>query len=108
MFMLSFFLPVQRMYVVSSRQLKRIDGTSRSFIYTNFSEAVVGSDSVRAYAKQIQFIEQCDDLVDKNNMAYYASICLRRWVVYGITLECYKLMIHCQDKLPGSTIIIYC
>ena len=71
------------MYVVSSRQLKRIDATRRSPIYTNFGESVVGADSVRAYAKQGQFIEQCDDLVDKNNMAYYASICLNRWVVCG-------------------------
>ena len=82
-----FLLPVQRVYIVSSRQLKRIDATRRSFIYTNFGEAVVGSDSVRAYTKQTQFVEQCDDLVDKNNMAYYASICLNRCVVYGITSE---------------------
>ena len=75
------------MYIVSSRQLKRIDATRCSFIYSNFSEAVVGSDSVRAYAKQIQFIEQCDDLVDKNNMAYYASKSLDRWVVCDITTE---------------------
>ena len=70
------------MYIVSSRQLKRIDATRRSPIFTNFGESVVGVDSVRAYAKQVQFIGQCDDLVDKNNMAYYASICLHRWVAY--------------------------
>ena len=77
-----FFLIAQRLYIVSSRQLKRIDATRRSFILTNFSESVVGADSVRAYAKQVQFIKRCDDLVNKSNMAHYANMCLDRWVLW--------------------------
>ena len=103
--MLFVFLYVQRLYIVSSRQLKRIDATRCSFIYSNFSETIVGSDSVRAYAKQTQFIEQSNDLADKNNMAYYASKCLDRWVVCGNTsLEWSNMTI---PSLPRNTSLIH-
>jgi ABC-type multidrug transport system fused ATPase/permease subunit len=76
---------VQRYYIASSRQLKRIESTSRSPIYTHFSETVSGSSCIRAYGVQETFINECEARVDKNAQSYILSSAASRWL--GVRLE---------------------
>ena len=75
----------QRIYISSSRQLKRIDSTSRSPIYNHFSETVNGSTSIRAYGASDKFIEESNKRVDENHICYYPSFTASRWL--AIRLE---------------------
>jgi len=75
----------QRIYISTSRQLKRIDSTSRSPIYNHFSETVNGSTSIRAYGASDKFIEESNKRVDDNHICYYPSFTASRWL--AIRLE---------------------
>ncbi|XP_052375770.1 multidrug resistance-associated protein 1 [Oncorhynchus keta] len=71
---------VQRFYVASSRQLKRLESVSRSPVYTHFNETLLGASVIRAFGEQERFIRESDGRVDHNQKAYYPSIVANRWL----------------------------
>ncbi|XP_063790448.1 multidrug resistance-associated protein 1 isoform X2 [Pseudophryne corroboree] len=76
---------VQRFYVATSRQLKRLESVSRSPVYSHFNETLLGASVIRAFGEQTQFIQINDFRVDENQRAYYPSIVSNRWL--AIRLE---------------------
>uniref|UniRef100_H2Z8F8 Multidrug resistance-associated protein 1 n=1 Tax=Ciona savignyi TaxID=51511 RepID=H2Z8F8_CIOSA len=77
---------VQRFYVSTSRQLKRLESISRSPIYSHFSETITGASTIRAYGLQNSFIKQSENLVDVNQMAYFPNIVSNRWLALRLEL----------------------
>ena len=80
-----FYIFIQRIYIATSRQLKRIESTTRSPIYNHFSETVNGTSSIRAYGVQENFISDCNKRIDINNTCFYSSFTAGRWL--SIRLE---------------------
>ncbi|KAK0045854.1 multidrug resistance-associated protein 1-like isoform X1 [Biomphalaria pfeifferi] len=77
---------IQRFYIPTSRQLKRIESTTRSLIYVHFTETVSGAATIRAYGVTERFIEDSKARVDHNLSFYFASLVSNRWL--GLYLEC--------------------
>ncbi|CAD5115099.1 DgyrCDS4110 [Dimorphilus gyrociliatus] len=75
---------IQRFYIPTSRQLKRIESTTRSPIYVHFSETITGASTIRAYGVQSSFIKENDDKVDHNLKFYFSSIASNRWLGYRL------------------------
>ncbi|XP_041474562.1 multidrug resistance-associated protein 1-like isoform X1 [Lytechinus variegatus] len=75
-----FYYIVQRFYICTSRQLKRLESVSRSPIYSHFSETIVGTSTIRAYQRQHDFIKQNEQLIDNNHITYYPNIVSNRWL----------------------------
>ena len=75
---------VQRIYISTSRQLKRIDSTTRSPIYNHFSETVNGMTSIRAFSASQQFIDESNRRVDANHKCYYPTFTALRWLSFRL------------------------
>jgi len=77
---------IQRFYVKTSRQLKRLQSVSRSPIFSHFSETLTGSSTIRAYSRQGYFIKQNENKVDSNQMSYYPNIVSNRWLAFRLEM----------------------
>uniref|UniRef100_A0A8C3TEE3 ATP binding cassette subfamily C member 3 n=1 Tax=Chelydra serpentina TaxID=8475 RepID=A0A8C3TEE3_CHESE len=76
---------VQRFYVATSRQLKRLESVSRSPIYSHFSETITGASVIRAYGREHSFVSLNDLKVDENQKSYFPTIISNRWL--GVRIE---------------------
>lgn len=71
---------IQRYYLRTSRELKRLDSVSRSPIYAHFQESLGGTSTIRAYRQQERFEHENEWRVDANLRAYFPSISANRWL----------------------------
>ena len=70
----------QKIYVSTSRQLRRLESSTRSPIYSWFGEAVSGISTVKAYGLQDKFISEIEKKVDKNTMSMEPNFVANRWL----------------------------
>jgi ABC-type multidrug transport system fused ATPase/permease subunit len=79
------YMYFQKFYLSTSRELKRLDSTSRSPIFAHFQETLGGVSTIRAYKCENRFIATNESRIDFNQKAYYPSISSNRWL--AIRLE---------------------
>ncbi|VIO86165.1 multidrug resistance related protein 1, putative [Brugia malayi] len=77
---------LMRFYISTSRQLKRLESTARSPIYSHFQESIQGSASIRAYRCMNRFIHESQDRLDKNIVIQYHSLVANRWLAVRLEL----------------------
>ena len=65
------YILCQRYYVAAMRQLRRLNSTTRSPIFSHFGETLNGVSTVRAYNVQDRFIEVMNEKIDENLSYYY-------------------------------------
>lgn len=71
---------VQRYYLRTSRELKRLDSVNRSPVYAHFQESLGGITTIRAYRQQDRFAQENEWRVDANLRAFFPSINANRCV----------------------------
>ena len=71
---------IQKFYVPTARQLKRLESTTRSPIYSHFGETLSGVGTIRAYAANDRFIEEADSRVDLNLSCFNCAVGSNRWL----------------------------
>lgn len=74
------YLYIQRYYLRTSRELKRLDSVSRSPVYAHFQESLSGIATIKAYRQQNRFAMENEWRVDENLRAYFPNINANRWL----------------------------
>eukprot|EP00467_Chlorarachnion_reptans_P011171 CAMPEP_0114518834 /NCGR_PEP_ID=MMETSP0109-20121206/18656_1 /TAXON_ID=29199 /ORGANISM="Chlorarachnion reptans, Strain CCCM449" /LENGTH=1782 /DNA_ID=CAMNT_0001699483 /DNA_START=309 /DNA_END=5657 /DNA_ORIENTATION=+ len=89
----------------ASRDVKRIDSTTKSPIFNHFSASLEGLPSIRAFAEGKRFMRELVAKTEKNMQAFYMSTAIGPWltmqlayigavVQLGITLACLTLKLE--------------
>ncbi|KAG6330747.1 hypothetical protein ID866_8342 [Astraeus odoratus] len=99
-----FYMRVTVYYLSTSRELKRLDAVSRSPIFAWFSESLAGLSTIRAYNQQPIFIANNARRVDRNNMCYFPSMSINRWL--AVRLEFVgAVIILCSAVLAVTAVV---
>lgn len=75
-----YFLSVRRIFVTSTRELKRLEGLARSPIFAMISESLGGIATIRANDSLVFFRQKFDDAHDAHTRAFFGFIAASRWV----------------------------
>ncbi|KAJ1981339.1 hypothetical protein H4R34_002105 [Dimargaris verticillata] len=106
------FRYLQRYYLTSSLELKRLDSVSRSPIYAQFQETLGGASTIRAYRQTHRFARENEYRLDLNQQAYFPYISLNRWLavrletigalmVFSVSLLAVFMCLHYGDVDTG-------
>ncbi|XP_023349637.1 canalicular multispecific organic anion transporter 2 isoform X2 [Eurytemora carolleeae] len=79
------FVILQKSYITTARQVKRIDSISKSPIFNHFGETLSGSATIRAFDKIEQFELDNQRHIDYNQMFTIPSYLSNKWL--GIRIE---------------------
>jgi ABC-type multidrug transport system fused ATPase/permease subunit len=79
-FLMYAFYTVAKYYLMTSRELKRFESTTRSPIYAQFSETLNGVSTIRAYSAEDRFLLKNQLKVDTNNKPYFFMWAANRWL----------------------------
>ena len=77
---------VQRIYVATSRQLRRLESSTRSPIYSWFGEAVSGVSTIKAFHIQDRFIKEIESKLDTNQACAEPNIISNRWLSFRLEM----------------------
>jgi ATP-binding cassette, subfamily C (CFTR/MRP), member 4 len=78
--LLWYFVSVRRIFVTSSRELKRLEGLARSPIFAMLSESLGGIAVIRANDAVAYFQRKFQQAHDTHTRAFFAFISASRWV----------------------------
>ncbi|XP_065487768.1 multidrug resistance-associated protein 1-like isoform X2 [Caloenas nicobarica] len=74
------YFTIQRYYIASSRQMRRLAGASHSPVISHFSETLAGRSTIRAFGHQERFIRKNHDVVYENLVYFYNNVISNRWL----------------------------
>lgn len=88
------FYIIQKFYIETARQARRMESLTRSPIFTHFAETVSGQSVIRAYNVEKRFITTSETRIDYNHGIAYHVMAANRWN-------------HLNLQLIGSFVVLF-
>ncbi|KAI8621801.1 P-loop containing nucleoside triphosphate hydrolase protein [Chytriomyces sp. MP71] len=101
------YMSVSKRFLACQREIKRIDSTTRSPIYSMFSETLVGVSTIRAYNAEERFMAENLRRVDTNHRAFFYMWNSNRWfgvrvsTIAGVVILCSALGTVAMSDIIG-------
>ncbi|XP_052217717.1 ATP-binding cassette sub-family C member 4-like isoform X4 [Dreissena polymorpha] len=82
------FVIIRRYYIRTSRHIKRLEGTTRSPVFSHLSASLQGLHTIRAFSVQGKFIEEFDNHQDLHTEAWFLFLTTSRWLAIRLDWLC--------------------
>ncbi|XP_031550993.1 multidrug resistance-associated protein 4-like isoform X2 [Actinia tenebrosa] len=81
------FFVIERMYYIrTARDLKRLDGVTRSPLYGHFSTTLLGLDTIRAFGAKDAFFHEFHHYLEVNTRSIFGYISVSSWLTFRLEL----------------------
>jgi ATP-binding cassette subfamily C (CFTR/MRP) protein 4 len=87
-----YFWNVRRIFVTSTRELKRLEGLARSPIFAMLSESLSGVATIRANDSTRYFVKKFEGAHDAHTRSFFSFIAASRWVGFRMDSIMFMLM----------------
>lgn len=84
--LLWFYQVTQKYFRATNTSIARLESLSRSPIYADFSQALTGMTTVRAYKEQQRFMTSLEDAVNQNSIATMSQQLAAQWLALRLDL----------------------
>ena len=81
-----YFIKLRRIFVKTTRELKRIDGIARSPIFAMMSESLKGVRTIRCNGKMDYFSKRFEDIQTAHTKAAFAFMLCSRWFAFNLDI----------------------
>lgn len=82
------FVIVRRYYIRTSRHIKRLEGTTRSPVFSHLSASLQGLHTIRAFGVQDKFKEEFDNHQNLHTEAWFLFLATSRWFAIRLDWMC--------------------
>uniref|UniRef100_A0A3Q2Y4J8 Multidrug resistance-associated protein 4 n=1 Tax=Hippocampus comes TaxID=109280 RepID=A0A3Q2Y4J8_HIPCM len=82
------FLWLRRYYLQTSRDIKRLEATTRSPVFSHLSSSLQGLSTIRAFKVQQRFQEMFDSYQDLHSEAWFLFLTTSRWLAVRLDGIC--------------------
>ena len=89
-----YFLRVRRMFVTTSRELKRFEGLARSPIYAMLNESMSGIATIRSNSAAIFMKQKFENCHNTHSRAFWSFLASSRWL--GFRMD-FLMFINCSS-----------
>ena len=80
------YYTIAKKYLCTSRELKRLEATTRSPIFSHFGEALQGASTIRSFGASDRFMDENHTKVDINHRAFFFLWISNRWLALRIDI----------------------
>lgn len=80
------FVKVRRYYLQTSREIKRLEATSRSPIYSLFNASLAGLVTIRTYNAEKRFLKMFQEFQTVHAQAYFNFVVVSRWLGFRLDI----------------------
>lgn len=87
------FYYIRKLFLTSSRNIKRVEAVARSPIYTHLSASLQGLTTIRAFRAEEILSKEFDNFQDAYTSAYYMFLTANRGFGFWLDMHCLVLII---------------
>ncbi|XP_008326492.1 multidrug resistance-associated protein 4 isoform X3 [Cynoglossus semilaevis] len=108
--LLGVFFFLRRYFLKTSRDIKRLESTTRSPVYSHLSSSLQGLSTIRAFKAQQQFQQMFDEHQDLHSEAWFLFLTTSRWFAVRldgicsifVSITAFGCLFLRNDLDPGS------
>jgi ATP-binding cassette subfamily C (CFTR/MRP) protein 4 len=87
-----YFVVVRKIFVTSTRELKRLEGVARSPIFAMMNESLSGIATIRTNNAKNYFSKKFEDVHDAHTRSFFSFIASSRWVGFRMDALAFFMM----------------